>query len=397
MRRTVLVAVSALLLAAVAPAVHAEPTIGTTFPEGFEVPVDASLGTPVLGFGSADGAVTRPPVILLHGNNDTPYPTSCNEHYGKIRDFAQFLLEAGWSPKELWALGYQGDQCDLQSDQTRRAGEAHTTLANVPDLRAFVRAVLAYTGASQVDIIGHSLGTTLAREWMRQDDAYAVVRRLVGVDGPNHGILNCSPSPLNYYATIGFTPDSPVCLEYGAADTPMLAQLNAADETPGPTEYLMVVNTDASFVYISKQDGVLPPVPPEDREGRPHDFSASARLEGAQIAEMTGQGVHDTVLFAAHTGIINSPDVWQLTADFLAAPAAAVPPTAPAAGSPQPGAAPAAPAPPQGSAPPQASSAERGRATLAATGAPAALVSLAGLALVMAAATVRRRGARLRG
>lgn len=364
---------AALALAAAAP-VTAAPEVGTTFPPGFDVPVDASLGVPVLGFGSDEGEVRRTPVVFLHGNNDTAYPTSCNESYGKIHDFAQSFLDNGWSPKELWGLSYQGDQCDLQTDQRRRAGEPHTTLANVPDLRAFVRSVLAFTGAKQVDVIGHSLGTTLAREWMRQDDAHHLVRRLVGVDGPNHGIINCSPSPLNYYATLGFTPDSPVCLEYGAADTPMLTALNAGDETPGPTEYLMVVNADASFVYMPVQDGVLPPVPAQDREGRPHDFSRSASLEGAQIAEVTGQGRYDEVLLAAHTGIVNSPEVWELARDFLA-----------------PQAAPAAPPQATGSsAPPAAAPAPEPRASLPATGGSAAAAGLV-LLVAAAAAAARRR------
>ena len=46
------------------------------------VPTDASLGTPVLGFGAA-GRVERTPVIFLHGNNDTPFPTACNP-YGHV-------------------------------------------------------------------------------------------------------------------------------------------------------------------------------------------------------------------------------------------------------------------------------------------------------------------------
>jgi pimeloyl-ACP methyl ester carboxylesterase len=328
------VAVALCPLVALAPAAAAGE-VGTTFPDGFRVPVDASLGQPVLGFGSAEGPVRRPPVIFLHGNNDTPYPTSCNGSYGAMRDFAQAFADAGWALGELWALGYQGDQCDLLTDQTRRAGVAHTTVANVPDLRAFVREVLAFTGATQVDVIGHSLGASLAREWMRQDDAYGVVRRLVSVDGPHHGILNCSPSPQNYYVTIGFTPDSPVCLEYGAADTPLLTALNAGDETPGPTEYLAIVNADTSFVYIPEQDGVLPAVPAQDRHGRPHDFSRSAVLDGATVLDVRGQGAHDRALQAAHTGVAASPEVWQAAIAFLAPPpkpddaATPVPTTAP--------------------------------------------------------------------
>lgn len=136
-----------------------------------------------------------------------------------------------------------------------------------------MNAVLAYTGAERVDIVGHSFGVTLTREWMRQDNAFARVRRLVAVDGPNHGIINCSPNPMNFWQQVGgFTPDSAVCQEYGSDRTPLLSVLNGGDETPGPTEYLAIVNVDASFVYMDRQDGVVPPVPAEDRDGNPHDF-----------------------------------------------------------------------------------------------------------------------------
>lgn len=374
-RTRMFLAVVAVVVAVAAPSgAQGRPEVGREFPDGFDVPVDASLNQPVLGFGGP-GPVERTPVIFLHGNNDTPYPTRCNGSYGAIQAFAQHFADRGYALGELWALGYQGDQCDLLTDQRRRAGEAHTTVANVPDLRAFVRAVRAYTGAERVDLVGHSLGATLAREWMRQDDAYRYVRRLVAIDAPNHGIINCSPSPANYYATIGFVPDSPICQEYGAADTPLLRALNAGDETPGPTEYLAIVNVDASFVYMSKQDGVLPPVPPQDRTGAAHDFSRSALLEGARTVELTGQGIHDRALLAAHTGIVASPDAWQATFEFLTEAA-----TEPAGGAAAPtgSTAPATPSP----------------ATLPATGtqhhAPAAAALLAG-ALALGALT-RRSG-----
>ena len=313
--RFALVALAAALgLAASAQAA----SVGTAFPSGFPTVVDASLGVPVLGFGAA-GPVQRTPVIFLHGNNDTPYPTPCNP-YGNVHDFAQYFADRGYSPSELWALGYQGDQCDLLADQTHRSGTAHTTLANVPDLRAFVDAVLDYTAAKRVDIVAHSLGVTLARAWMKQDHAWHLVRRLVAIDGPNHGIINCSPSSLNYWqapALGGFTPDSPVCQEYGAADTPFLTWLNQPNETPGPTRYLVIRNVDTDFVYMPTRDGVLAGVPAEDRTGAPHDFSHSATLAGAQELDLAGQGVHDPFLLTAHLGILNSPQTWQAALDFL--------------------------------------------------------------------------------
>ena len=317
-RLTVLAALAAMVAALAAGTARAGDTIGTAFPAGFPTILDASLGTPVLGFGAA-GPVHRTPVILLHGNNDTPYPTACNP-YGAIHGLAQYLADHGYAAGELWGLGYQGDQCDLLADQTRRSGAAHTTVANIPDLDRFVHAVLDYTGAKRVDIVGHSLGVTLARAWMKSEHTGHLVRRLVAIDGPNHGIISCSPDPLNYWqlpANGGFTPDSPVCEEYGSADSPFLSWLNRGQETPGPTRYLVIRNVGPDFVYSPLLDGFLPGVPAEDSRGRPHDFSDSATLEGADQLDLTGQGAYDPILGTSHLGILNSPETWAATLAFL--------------------------------------------------------------------------------
>ena len=305
---------------ALAAAAHAGGTVGTTLPAGFPVIEDASLAKPVIGFGAA-GRATRTPVIFLHGNNDTPFPTACNP-YGRMQALAQHLADQGWSTSELWGLGYQGDQCDL-GDPTLRSRIAHTNAANVPDLRRFVRAVLAFTGATQVDIVAHSLGVTLAREWMRQDMVHKTVRRLVAIDGPNHGILNCSPDPANYWQLPGngrFTPDSAVCEELGSPNTPFMKLLNGpggSGETAGPTKVLVIRNADASFVYFPVADGFIAPVPASDAYGVPTDFSRSASLKGAKELALTGQGVHDPILGTGHLGILNSPQAWAATVDFL--------------------------------------------------------------------------------
>ena len=310
---------AALLAAGACMAAQAQ-TIGSSFPAGFPVIEDTSLGKPVIGFGAA-GTLARTPVIFLHGNNDTPFPTACNP-LGRVQAFAQYLADRGYAASELWALGYQGDQCNLVVDQTNRSRIAHTVAANVPDLSRFVAAVLAYTGAREVDIVAHSLGVPLAREWMRQEDAYRKVRRFVAIDGPNHGIINCSPNPANYFqaaAAGGFTPDAEICKELGSPDTPFLKRLNRGDDTPSPTRVLVIRNADKSFVYFPIQDGVIAPVPAEDSFGHPTDFSRSARLQGAAELNLVGQGAFDTVLGTSHLGILNSPQTWAATFDFLSA------------------------------------------------------------------------------
>jgi pimeloyl-ACP methyl ester carboxylesterase len=301
---------------------NASGTVGYSFPAGFPLITDASLSSPVIGFGAA-GPIQHTPVIFLHGNNDTPFSTVCNPFFGHVHDFAQYFADHGYSPSELWGLGYQGDQCDLIATPTNRSGVAHSTVANVPDLRAFVHAVLDFTGAGQVDIVAHSLGVTLARAWLREDRAYRLVRRFVAVDGPNHGIVDCSPSPANYWqlpALGGFTPGSAICQEYGSPDTPFLSWLNRGSETQGATRVLVIRNADTSFVYFSAQDGLIAPVPAEDYNGHPHDFSESATLQGAQQVDLTGQGLYDSILGTAHLGILNSPQSWGVALDFLTSP-----------------------------------------------------------------------------
>lgn len=295
-------------------------TVGTSFPADFPVITDASLGVPVIGFGAA-GAVKRTPVIFLHGNNDVPYAAgTCQPFQGNIHRLAQHLADNGYATSELWGLGYQGNQCDLLADNTRRSGVAHTATANVDDLRRFVRAVMDYTGAREVDIVGHSLGVVLAREWMRQDKAWRMVRRLVAIDGPNHGIINCSPSPANYYqlaAFGGFTPQSAVCQELGSPNTPFLQRLNRGSDTQGSTRILAIRNADTSFVYFSAQDGFFTPVPAMDVYGEAVDFSESAALKGADRLDLTGQGAYDPILGTAHLGILSSPVTWQAVLQYL--------------------------------------------------------------------------------
>jgi pimeloyl-ACP methyl ester carboxylesterase len=281
----------------------------------------------VIGFGDS-GAVTRTPVIFLHGNNDTPFPTACSVH-GRMHDMAQYLADNGYATSELWGLGYEGDQCDLAGDPTRRSSIAHTNAANVPDLRRFVHAVLAFTGATEVDIVAHSLGVTLAREWMRQDEAQRLVRRFVAIDGPNQGIINCSPNPANYFqlpAAGGFTPTSEVCVELGSPNTRFLRLLNGRHGDEGRNagrhvapRTLVIRNADQSFVFFPVQDGVIPPVPAEDSFGEPTDFSASATIRGAKQLDLSGQGAYDPVLGTSHLGILNSPQTRQATLEFLTA------------------------------------------------------------------------------
>jgi hypothetical protein len=111
-----------------------------------------------------------------------------------------------------------------------------------------------------------------------------------------------------------------VCQELGSPDTPFLKILNGRgghEENLRGIDVLVIRNADTSFVYFPLQDGNLAPVPAIDSYGKPTDFSRSAELRGARQIDLTGQGAYDPILLSTHLGILNSPQTWGATLDFL--------------------------------------------------------------------------------
>lgn len=316
------------LVFSTAGAARGEGIISTTFPAGFPVIYDASLGKPVIGFGAA-GAARRTPVVFLHGNGGTPYDdtTTCANLSANIRGMAQHFADNGYALNELWALGYQGTQCEVDPVSgfmipAYNSSLAHTNTANVQDLRLFVKAVLASTGAQKVDIVAHGMGVTLAREWVRQDNAQKRVRRFIAIDGPNSGMILCSAHPKNPWQLPfagGFTPSSPVCQELGAPNTPFLKLLNKTGNRVDPSNTLVIRNGDVSFLLMPLQDGLLAPVPSPvvDSYGNPADFSTSALIKGAAEVVLYNQNAWDRLWGTAHVGIANSQDTWGATLTYL--------------------------------------------------------------------------------
>jgi pimeloyl-ACP methyl ester carboxylesterase len=299
-------------------------TVGTSFPAGFVAGMDASLNKPWIGFGGA-GPVTRTPVIFLHGNDDTPFYGGLGRTGVNIHGMAQAFANAGWASSELWALGWQGDQSDQTTfGWTKSASAEHSIAANVPDLRAFVASVLAYTGASKVDIVAHGMGVVLAREWVRQDRARQQVRRLVAIEGPNAGMLMCADYAGNPWSSPfagGYGMSSPVCQELGSPNTALLQAINNAKDGSRilPKDILVIRNGDMSYPYMTVQDGGLTPsvTTAVDMYGVATDFTYSASIPRARELTLTGQGVNDLKGGAAHAGIANSTVTHAEAISFL--------------------------------------------------------------------------------
>jgi triacylglycerol lipase len=152
--------------------------------------------------------LTHDPVVFVHGNSDKAFGTVAGQTGWAASQ--QYFLQHGYTLAELYATTWGPADSSKASDQTH-------SKEYVMKIRGFIEAVLAYTGASHVDIISHSMGVTLARKAIlggrATDDAagaYDVgspltdrVDTFVGIAGANLGLVAC-------YET---GPSSPTCAE----------------------------------------------------------------------------------------------------------------------------------------------------------------------------------------
>ena len=220
------------------PKLGIEPPKFSDFPEGFEAPISNETEQPMGGFGGG-GGISRTPVIFVHGN------TVSAAFWKPAR---AYFKEKGYTGDELWAPSY-----GWNSVRYLDSGDL-----SVPSLARFVSAVRTHihetTGerVQQFDLIGHSLGVTLVRQWMKQDNAWHRVRRFIGVAGASDGVWTAwSDSRAQ---------QRPVSHELFPG-SPWLKQLSRGGETPGPTRYMMLYDgtgwADVLFPRPNEHSGAL--------------------------------------------------------------------------------------------------------------------------------------------
>lgn len=166
------------------------------------------------GKASSSDQVTMHPVIFIHGNSDKALGDVFTQT-GWTASIDYFLSQ-GYQKRELYAITW-GPADPLQSSLQYHSREY------LERIRAFIIAVKQYTGASKVDIIGHSMGVTLARKAIKGGLAYdaygggsynlgsaltSSVDTFVGIAGANLGLTTCYyyPGTLTCNDTNGFYP-----------------------------------------------------------------------------------------------------------------------------------------------------------------------------------------------
>ena len=158
--------------------------------------------------------------------------------------FAALLLPASAAASEPVVLvhgtfgdstnwGYIAPQLDAETFAidygNRGTGDIRESAQQLAD---FVDGVLAQTGASKVDIIGHSQGGMMPRYYVKNLGGAAKVDDLIGLSPSNHGT--------DVNGTGGA--DGPLCMActQQAAGSEFLTELNAGDETPGDVDYTVI-------------------------------------------------------------------------------------------------------------------------------------------------------------
>jgi triacylglycerol esterase/lipase EstA (alpha/beta hydrolase family) len=124
------------------------------------------------------------------------------------------------------------------------------------ELATEVNNVLSSTGASQVDIVGHSQGGMMPRYYIDFLGGASKVNTLVGLAPSNHGTTlnglatlasNLTNAGFNVNSIMTSTLDAPSLVEQEAGST-FLANLNAnGDTVPGP-KYVVIETTDDEVV-----------------------------------------------------------------------------------------------------------------------------------------------------
>ncbi|MEO1051905.1 MAG: lipase [Bacteroidota bacterium] len=140
--------------------------------------------------------VNNHPVIFIHGNGDKAVGTSTSQSGWTAS--IDYFLSKGYRSSELYAMTWGPaslSQTPLQ----------YHSRSYIDRIRRFIQAVKAYTGASRVDVIGHSMGVTLARKAIKGGTAYdqaiggyynvgsrlSYVDTFVGIAGANYGLTSC--------------------------------------------------------------------------------------------------------------------------------------------------------------------------------------------------------------
>ncbi|MFI9505284.1 esterase/lipase family protein [Nocardia sp. NPDC052566] len=227
------------------------------------------------------------PVVLVHGTWD-------NQNAWDV--FAPRLKAEGYC---VFSLNYGKDGSSPYGAVPGVYATGDITKSAV-ELGAFVDRVRTATGAAQVDLVGHSQGALVARQYLRfAGGADGKVARLVSIAGSNHGTF-AQLSGSGPLAADLISRAVGVAAAQQMVGSEFLRTLNAAGDTDPGIRYTAIAST-------------------RDDASQPPSATFLTAGPGASVANVWVQDV-DPDDSAGHADLPNSPAVATLTKQALAGP-----------------------------------------------------------------------------
>ena len=190
------------------------------------------------------------PVVLVHG--------TFADMSDSWQALSPLLKNNGWC---VFALNY-GSYSGSGAIGVYGVGEIRNS---AQELSAFVDKVLAATGASEVDMVGHSQGGMMPRYYLKYLGGAAEVNALVGLSPSNHGttldglftLASFFPGANQFTGAL-----CPACEEQSAGSA-FLNELNAGGDTMPGVEYTVIqtrydqVVTPYTSAFLSGANNIL--------------------------------------------------------------------------------------------------------------------------------------------
>ncbi len=126
----------------------------------------------------------RDNVVLVHGN--AGYPSHFNNTYAE-------LLSRGYSAAQIYRPDWGSKSCPACNDHN---GSEETPVRNA------INAAIANSCTGKIDVIGHSMGVTLAAKQILDQNQASKVHTFIGIAGGYRGLWSCGAAyPYSYYTT----------------------------------------------------------------------------------------------------------------------------------------------------------------------------------------------------
>ncbi|MGE5386815.1 MAG: esterase/lipase family protein, partial [Betaproteobacteria bacterium] len=149
-------------------------------------------GTGYGGFGGGSCTATKTPVIFIHGNGDNAIswdmpPGNVSGYTTPPRSVYDEFKARGYNDCELFGVTYLSSS----EQSTTSAGYNYHQPSKYTILTNFINKVKAYTGKTQVDIVTHSMGTSMALAALSYNSQWSSVRKFVNIGGGVRGLYSC--------------------------------------------------------------------------------------------------------------------------------------------------------------------------------------------------------------